>query len=67
MFFNPNYQFLGLTFSGRKGGNAVAVTKGTPHNHVDLPHLVSVEATAACMPIDNRSVTCSVYKSPSLA
>jgi exonuclease III len=30
---------------GRKDGTAVAVKKGIPHSHVDLPPLVSVEAT----------------------
>jgi hypothetical protein len=35
---------------GRKGGTAVAVTRGVPHNHVDLPLLVLVEATGVCRP-----------------
>jgi hypothetical protein len=44
-FYIPTYH-LNRTdrFPGRKGGTAVAVRKGSPHNHVDLPPLVSVEA-----------------------
>jgi hypothetical protein len=30
---------------GRKGGTAIAVRKGIPHSHVDLPPLISIEAT----------------------
>jgi hypothetical protein len=41
----PNYDFYCTNrIPGRKGGTAVAVRKGIPHNHVDLPPLVSVEA-----------------------
>jgi hypothetical protein len=54
--------------SGRKGGTAVAVRKGIPHNHVDLPPLVTVEATGVCIPIGNSEVLlASVYKSPGRA
>jgi hypothetical protein len=50
---------------GRKGGTAVAVKKGIPHNHVDLPLLVSVEATGVYIPIGNREILlAAVYKSP---
>jgi hypothetical protein len=28
-----------------KGGTTIAVRKGIPHNHVDLPPVVSVDAT----------------------
>jgi hypothetical protein len=50
--------------SGRKGGTAVAVKKGIPQNHVDLPPLISVEATGVCIPIGNREVLlAAVYKS----
>jgi exonuclease III len=45
-FCTPNYHFYCTDrFPGRKGGTAVAVRKGIPHNHVDLPPLVSIEAT----------------------
>jgi hypothetical protein len=37
-------------------GTATAVRKGIPHNHVDLPPLVSVEATGVCIPIGNSQV-----------
>jgi hypothetical protein len=44
--FIPNYHFYRIDSSpGRKGGTAVAVRKGIPHDYVDLPPLVSVEAT----------------------
>jgi hypothetical protein len=44
---------------------AVAVIKGIPHNHVDLPPLVSVEATGVCIPIGNSEVLLAAfYKSP---
>jgi hypothetical protein len=53
---------------GRKGGTAVAVRRGVPHNYVDLPPLVSVEATGVCIPIGNSEVLlASVYKSPGCA
>jgi hypothetical protein len=45
-FFTPNYHIYRTDrFPGRKGGTAVAVRKGIPHNHADLPPLVSIEAT----------------------
>jgi hypothetical protein len=50
---------------GRKGRTAVAVRKGILHNHVDLPPLVSVQATAVCIPIGSSEVLLAlVYKSP---
>jgi hypothetical protein len=39
--------------SSRKGRTATAVRKSIPRNYVDLPPLVSIESTEACMPIDN--------------
>jgi hypothetical protein len=41
---------------GRKGGTAVAVRKGIPHNHVDLPPLISIKATGVLIPIENCKV-----------
>jgi exonuclease III len=42
-FFITNYHVYRTNrYPGRKGGTAVTVRKGIPHNHVDL---VSVEAT----------------------
>jgi hypothetical protein len=52
-------------FPGRKGGTTVAVRKGIPHNHVDLPPLVSVEATGVCILTgDCELLLAAVYKSP---
>jgi hypothetical protein len=48
-----------------KGGTAVAVKKGIPHSPVDLPPLISVEASAVCIPIGNTEILlAAVYKSP---
>jgi hypothetical protein len=45
-FFIPNFHFYRTDrYPGRKGGTAIAVRKGIPHNHVDLPLLASVEST----------------------
>jgi hypothetical protein len=42
-----------------------AVRKGIPHNHVDLPPLVSIEATWVCIPIDSSEALLEVVlKSP---
>ncbi|PNF15438.1 hypothetical protein B7P43_G18173, partial [Cryptotermes secundus] len=50
--------------TGQKGGTAVAVRKGIPQNLVDLPPLVSVEATGVCIPIGNSEMLlAAVYKS----
>jgi hypothetical protein len=55
-------------FPGRKGETAIAVRKGVPHNNVDLPSLVSVEARGVCLPIGNCEVLlASVYISPGRA
>jgi hypothetical protein len=65
----PNYHFYrNDRFPGRKGGTAVAVRKGIPHNYVDLPPLVSIEATGVCIPIGNSEfMLAAVYKSPGRA
>jgi hypothetical protein len=65
-FHIPNYHFYRTDcFPGRKGGTAVAVRKGIPHSHADLPHLVLVEATGVCIPIGNSEVLLvDVYKFP---
>jgi hypothetical protein len=53
---------------GRKGGTAVADRKGIPHNHVDLPPLVSIKASGVCIPIGNSELLLTaVYKSPGRA
>jgi hypothetical protein len=68
-FYIPNYHFYRSDrFLGKKGGTAIAVRKGIPHNHVDLPPLVSVEVTGVCIPIGNSEVLLAVvYKSPGRA
>jgi exonuclease III len=56
-FFLPNYHFYRIDRQpGRKGGTAVAVRKGIPHSHVDVPALVSVEAAWVYVPILNSAV-----------
>jgi hypothetical protein len=68
-FFIPNFHFYRTDrYTGRKGGTAVAVRKGIPHSYVDLPPLVSVEATGVCIPSGNSEVLlAAVYKSPGRA
>jgi hypothetical protein len=68
-FFISNYRFYRTDrYSGRKEGIAVAFRKGIPHNHVNLPPLVSVEATGVCIPVGNSEVLlASVHKSPGRA
>jgi hypothetical protein len=47
-----------------KEGTEVAVRKAIPHSNIDLPPLVSVEATGVCIPIGNRQILlAAVYKS----
>jgi exonuclease III len=67
--FIPNFHFYRTdNFPGRKGGTAIAVRKNIPHNHVDLPPLVSVEATGVCIPIGTSEILlAAVYKSPGRA
>jgi hypothetical protein len=64
-FYIPNYHFYRIDrHPGRKAGTAVAVRKGIPPSHVDLPPLVSIEATGVCIPIGNREILfAAVYKS----
>jgi exonuclease III len=63
----PNYTIYRTDhFPGRKGETAVAIRKGIPHTNVDLPPLVSIEATGVYIPIGNKEVfLAAVYKSPS--
>jgi hypothetical protein len=69
MFFVPNFHFYRIDrHPDRKGGTAVPVRKGIPHNHVDLPPLISVEATGVCVPIGKSEVLlAAVYKLPGRA
>jgi hypothetical protein len=63
----PNYHIYRTDcFPGRKGGTAVAIKKEVPHTTVDLPRLISVEATWVYNPIGNSEIfLAAVYKSPS--
>jgi hypothetical protein len=41
------------------------VKRSIPHNHADLPPLVSIEATGGCIPIGNSEVLlAAAYKTP---
>jgi hypothetical protein len=64
-FSIPNFYFYQTDrHPGTKVGTAVAVRKGIPPDHVDLPPLISVEATGVCIPIGNSQVLlAAVYKS----
>jgi hypothetical protein len=64
-FFISNYHFHRTDrHPGRKGGTAIAVRRGVPHSYVDVPHLVSIEATGVGIPIGNSEILlASVYKS----
>jgi len=49
--------------SGLEKRTAIAVRKPIPHNHVDLPPLVSTEDTGVCVPTGNSEVLlAAVYK-----
>jgi exonuclease III len=62
----PNYHFHRTDrFPGRKCGTAVAVRKGIPRKHADLPPLVLLEDIGVYIPIDNIEVLlAAVYKPP---
>jgi hypothetical protein len=64
-FSIPNYNFYRLDrHPGIKGGTVVEVRKGVPHNHVDLPPLMSIEATRVCILIGNSEILlAAIYKS----
>jgi hypothetical protein len=68
-FFISNYHFYRNDHHpGRKRGTAVAVRRVVPHSYVDLPPIVSVEATGVCIPIGNSEILqASAYKSLSCA
>jgi hypothetical protein len=66
MSFIQNYHFYRTdSFLGRKGGTVVAVRKGIPHNLVDLPPHVSIEATGVCIPMgSSEMLLAAICKSP---
>jgi hypothetical protein len=56
-FFIPHDHFYRTDrFQGRKDGTAAAVRKGSHHNHLDLPPLISIEGTGVCVSIGNSEV-----------
>jgi hypothetical protein len=56
-FSIPNYNFYRIgRHPGIKGGTAVAVRKGIPHNYVDLPLLISIEATGVYIAIGHNEI-----------
>jgi hypothetical protein len=61
-FYIPNYHiYRNDRLEKSKGGNAVAI----PHTYVDLPPLLSLEATLVSIPIGHTEILlASVYKSP---
>jgi hypothetical protein len=65
-FCIPNYDFYWTDHEDwHKGETAVAVKKSIPHTCVNLPSLLSVEATGVCIPIGNTEMfLAAVHKSP---
>jgi hypothetical protein len=65
-FYSPNYDiYRNDGLHGNKGGTAVAIKKGIPHTYVDLPPLLSLEATGVSIPIGHIEMLLAyVYKSP---
>jgi hypothetical protein len=64
-FYIPNYDIYQTDREDRhKCGTAVAVKQGFPHACVNLPPLLSVEATGVCISIRNTEFfLAAVYKS----
>jgi hypothetical protein len=64
-FCIPNYDFYRTDHGdGHKGETAGAVKEGIPHTCIDLPPLLSVEATGVCIPIGKTEMfLAAVYKS----
>jgi hypothetical protein len=64
-FCNPNYDIYRTDREdGHKGGNTLAVKQVNPHTRVDIPPLISVEATRVCIPTGNTEMSLvAVYKS----
>jgi hypothetical protein len=65
-FYIPNcHIYRNDRLDGNKGGTAVAVKKGIPRTYVDLPPVLSLEATRVSIPIGHTEMLlASVYKSP---
>jgi hypothetical protein len=65
-FYIPKYYiYRNVGQDGHKGGTAVAVKKGIPHTHVDVPPLLSVETTGVSISMGHtEKLIVSVYNSP---
>jgi hypothetical protein len=65
-FYIPNHHiYRNDRLDGNKGRIAVAVKKGIPHTYVDMPPLLSLEATGVSIPIGHTErLLASVYNSP---
>jgi hypothetical protein len=65
-YYIPNHHiYRNDRLDGSKGGTAVAVKKGIPHTYVDLPPLLSLEATEVSTPIGHTEMLiASFYKPP---
>jgi hypothetical protein len=59
----PNYNFYLIDLHpGREGSGDVAVRQGVPHNHADLPPLMSIQPTGVCIPNgDSDILLAAVY------
>jgi hypothetical protein len=62
----PNYDIYWTDREdGHKGRTAVAVKKGIPHTYVNLPLILSVQATGVCIPVGNTEIpVVGVFKFP---
>jgi hypothetical protein len=60
-FFQINTFIEPTDTRAAKGGTAVAVRRGVPHNHVDLPAPASVEATGVFIPNGNGEELLSLF------
>jgi hypothetical protein len=62
-FFIPSYHvYRNDHHPGRKGGTAVADRKGIPHNHVDLPPLITLEATGSAYQLVTEKYCLQLFK-----
>jgi hypothetical protein len=65
-FYIPKYHiYRNDRIDGNKGGTAVALKKGIPRAYVDMPPLLSLEATGVIITIGHTEMLlASLYKSP---
>jgi hypothetical protein len=65
-FVIPNYHFYRTNrCPGRKCETVIAVRKGIPYSHAELPPLVLTEVIGVCIPIGNsEDLLAAIYKFP---